>query len=186
MPATRGCRHMHHPAEAAEGNLFRRQLQRMRRNTGTVSLFATGAIAVDAGSNDMYLDQLGLGGGNISSDDAAGDGQLTFRASDNSISGVLQGLAYAGELQTDGGGFDLWLYNEDGSLAWPDAVTVDLTRAYTLQDVADAINISLANTTGSPPGSRPRSGTTGWFLPRTASISSPLGVTTPIFLPVRS
>ncbi|MCK9293562.1 MAG: flagellar hook-associated protein FlgK [Desulfobulbaceae bacterium] len=141
-------------AEAAEGKLgltggsFSADAT---HNSGTVSLFATEDIAIEAGSNDTYLDQLGLGGGNVSSDDVAGDGQLTFRASDNAVSGVLQGLAYADELQTDGGGFDLWLYNGDGSLAWPDAVSVDLTRAYTLQDVAEAINTSLANTTGASP-----------------------------------
>jgi len=120
-------------------------------NTGTVSIFSTDDIEIKAGTNDLYLEQLGLGGGNISSDDIADDGKLTFRSSDNSISGVLQGFAYSDELQLDGGSFSLWLYNEDGSTAFSNSVTVDLTRCYTLQDVADAINTTLSNVNGINP-----------------------------------
>ena len=142
------------PGDAAEGKLSLTAgsfAADAAHNTGTVSLFSTDTIDITAGTNDACLDQLGLGGGNVSSSDVAGDGQLVFQAGDNAVSGVLQGLAYADELQTDGGSFSLWLYNADGTPALPDAVTVDLTRVYTLQDVADAINTSLTNATGANP-----------------------------------
>jgi flagellar hook-associated protein 1 FlgK len=142
------------PDDAAEGKLGLTAgsfAADAAHNTGTVSLFSTDTIDITAGTNDACLDQLGLGGGNVSGNDVAGDGQLVFSAGDNAVSGVLQGLAYADELQTDGGGFSLWLYNADGTPALPDAVTVDLTRVYTLQDVADAINTSLTNATGANP-----------------------------------
>ena len=83
--------------------------------------------------------------GVASADERAGDGKLTYTAADHQVTNSLMGLDYADTLQTDGGSFDLWLYNKDGSLALGQAVTVDLTRAYTLDDVARAIEASIKN-----------------------------------------
>lgn len=120
-------------------------------NTGEVALFSTDPITIEAGSDDSILTQLGLGGGNISADDVADDGKLTFTVADHAVSGSLMGLDYADQLNTDGGNFSIWLYDADGDPALTYAVTVDLTRATTLQDVADAINTTLANETGASP-----------------------------------
>jgi len=60
----------------------------------------------------------------------------------------MMGYDYSDELQTDGGSFKIWIYNSDDTLALPQPVEVPLERAYTLQDVADAINISIINASG--------------------------------------
>ncbi|MCJ7600199.1 MAG: flagellar hook-associated protein FlgK, partial [Desulfobulbaceae bacterium] len=118
-------------------------------NTGELSLFShKGQIDIYGGTDDRYLDQLGLGGGDISSTDEGGDGQLTFDATDNQVLFSMMGYDYADELQTDGGSFKIWIYNNDDTLALPQPVEVPLERAYTLQDVADAINISIINASG--------------------------------------
>jgi flagellar hook-associated protein 1 FlgK len=118
-------------------------------NTGELSLFShQSQIDIDGGTDDRYLDQLGLGGGNISSTDEGGDGQLTFDASDNQVLLSMMGYDYSDELQTDGGSFNIWLYNNDDTLALPQPVEISLERAYTLQDVADSINISIINASG--------------------------------------
>ncbi len=117
-------------------------------NTGEVAFFSTEPFTIEAGNDDRYLDQLGLGGGNVSADDEAGDGRLSFSTTDNSVTGSLQGLDYADELSLDGGSFDIWLYNVDGSLALTEPVTVSLDRAYTLDDVADAVNTAITSATG--------------------------------------
>ncbi|MBU0967427.1 MAG: flagellar hook-associated protein FlgK [Proteobacteria bacterium] len=118
-------------------------------NTGELSLFShKSQIDINGGTDDRYLDQLGLGGGNVSSTDEAGDGQLTFDSSDNQVLFSMMGYDYSDELQTDGGSFKLWIYNSDDTLALPQPVEVPLERAYTLQDVADAINISIINASG--------------------------------------
>ncbi|RJX28102.1 MAG: flagellar hook-associated protein FlgK [Desulfurivibrio sp.] len=118
-------------------------------NTGELSLFShKSQIVMDGGTDDRYLEQLGLGGGNISSTDEGGDGQLTFAASDNQVLASMMGYDYANELQTDGGSFKMWIYNNDDTLALPQPVEISLERAYTLQDVADAINISIINASG--------------------------------------
>jgi flagellar hook-associated protein 1 FlgK len=118
-------------------------------NTGALSLFChESAITITAGANDLYLDHLGLGGGNVSRTDTGGDGRLTFDAADNQVSASMQGFAYSPELQTDGGSFKLWIYNNDDTLALPQPVEIPLERAYTLQNVVDAINISIINASG--------------------------------------
>lgn len=118
-------------------------------NTGELSLFSHKTqIDIYGGTDDRYLDQLGLGGGDISSTDEGGDGQLTFDATDNQVLSSMMGYDYADELQTDGGSFKIWIYNNDDTLALPQPVEIPLERAYTLQDVADAINISIINASG--------------------------------------
>lgn len=118
-------------------------------NTGELSLFShKDSININAGVDDLYLDQLGLGGGSRSSTDEGGDGQLIFEATDNQVLFAMQGFDYSDELRTDGGSFKIWLYNNDDTLALPQAVEVSLERAYSLQDVADSINISIINASG--------------------------------------
>ena len=113
-------------------------------NTGQLSLFShENDIEIDGGTDDRFLEQLGLGGGNISSTDEGGDGQLVYTASDGQVLYSLQGYAYSDELVTDGGSFKVWLYNNDDTLGLPQPVEIDLERAYDLKDVVDAINTSM-------------------------------------------
>ena len=123
-------------------------------NTGLLTLFAPGGVIdINAGTNDDFLTHLGLDGGNLSAPDDAGDGKLYYQTRDNTLSATvsLQGYDYADELQTDGGSFNIWLYNNDGTLALPAPVEVSMERAYNLYDVADAINISITNASGITP-----------------------------------
>jgi len=83
-------------------------------------------------------------------DDTSNDGQFTFTYNMGPTGANLQGFKYADELNLDGTTFDLWLYNADSTLALSQPVKVSLERAYTLQDVADAINYSVKDAAGSP------------------------------------
>ena len=78
-------------------------------------------------------------------DQSPGDGKLSYEFSDHGVLSSMHGYDYSRELVTDGGSFDMWLYNSNGTNALPQAVTVSLDRAYTLQDVADSFNISMKN-----------------------------------------
>ena len=89
------------------------------------------------------FEKLGVG----AADETPGDGQLEYNLSDRPVYNSLMGLDYADTLKTDGNSFDLFLYKKDGTLALAQPVTIDLTRAYTLQDVATAINNSIMNAT---------------------------------------
>ena len=127
-------------------------------NTGVLSLFAQGgSMDINAGTNDEFLAHLGLGGGNLSTSDEQGDGKIFFQTSDNVIptTASLMGYDYADELQTDGGSFKIWLYNNDGTLSLPTPVEVSMERAYDLYDVAEAINVSILNASGEPPTATP-------------------------------
>ncbi len=113
-------------------------------NTGQISLFShENDIEIDGGTDDRYIEQLGLGGGNISSTDEGGDGKITYTADDAQVLFSLQGYDYSDELMTDGGSFKVWLYNNDDTLGLPQPVEIDLERAYDLKDVVDAINTSM-------------------------------------------
>ncbi|MCK5196083.1 MAG: flagellar hook-associated protein FlgK, partial [Desulfobulbaceae bacterium] len=123
-------------------------------NTGVLSLFAQGgSMNISGGTNDEFLAHLGLDGGNLSATDKPDDGKIFFQTSDNAIptTASLMGYDYADELQTDGGSFKIWLYNNDGTLSLPTPVEVSMERAYDLNDVVDAINISITNASGSTP-----------------------------------
>jgi flagellar hook-associated protein FlgK len=61
------------------------------------------------------------------------------------IDAALAGFKYGDELRTDGGSFDIWLYNADSSLRLSQPVTVSLEGANTLYDVANAINDAIVN-----------------------------------------
>lgn len=118
-------------------------------NTGQLSLFSHNSeINIVSGNDDRYLEQLGLGGGSISSTDVGGDGQLIYEFSDGGVKASLQGYDYSDELITDGGSFKIWLYNNDDTLALPRSVDISLERAYDLQDVADSINMSIMEASG--------------------------------------
>ncbi len=118
-------------------------------NTGKIHLFARDdPMEIDGGPDDSILDQLGLGGGNHSATDEGGDGKLEYRFSDGGVSDAMNGLNYADELQKDGGSFNIWLYNDDNSLALPKPVEVPIERAYRLTDVANAIETSIKNASG--------------------------------------
>lgn len=86
-----------------------------------------------------------------SADESPNDGKLSYEKADNIAPNSLMGMAYADTLQTDDGSFDIWLYNTDGSLALSQPVNVSLERAYTLTDVAQAINISIINSISPTP-----------------------------------
>ncbi len=108
-----------------------------------------GNIKVDLYTVNTGTDVLGFGEfekfGVAAADETPDDGQLSYSFEDHGINNSLMGLDFADTLLTDGGSFDLWLYNKDGSLALAQPVTIDLTRAYTLNDVVLAINSSITN-----------------------------------------
>ena len=117
-------------------------------NTGQVTLFTTSTLTVKAGNDDTYLAQLGLDSTHIPGDTIANDGKFSFTPS-ASDPVLLQGYPYANELTTNGGSFNIWLYNSDGSLARSQPVTVSTDRLYTLQDTVNAINTAVTNAGGS-------------------------------------
>jgi flagellar hook-associated protein 1 FlgK len=121
-------------------------------NTGELSLFNhKGQIEINGGPNDTYLTQLGLGGGVGTTGgvtDEAGDGQITFTADDNAVANSINGYDYSTTLNLDGGSFNLWIYNSDDTLALPQPVSIPTDRAYTLEDIAESINISIMNASG--------------------------------------
>ena len=116
-------------------------------NTGEISLFSQEPFEVKASNDDYYLNQLGMGGG-LHSGDSADDGRFTFDFSNGGIAASLQGYDFADELVTDGGAFEVWVYNTDGTLALSQPVEVSLDRASTLQDVVNSFNVSLTNASG--------------------------------------
>jgi len=142
------------PAENSLGLTNNEYTADATHNTGTLTLFSPeGIIDIEAGTSDDFLAHFGLDGGFLSAADDAGDGKLYYQTSDNTLSATvsLQGYDYADELQTDNGSFKIWLYNNDGTLALPTPVEVSMERAYDLYDVADAINISITNASGTTP-----------------------------------
>lgn len=126
-------------------------------NTGEITLFNhNGDIVIDGGSTDVFLSHLGLAGGQFGIQDAPGDGKITYEYTDSSnanIAGItigglgtaMEGYAYSDELITDGTSFKMWIYNNDDTLALPQAVDIPMDRVYTLYDVANAINVSIEN-----------------------------------------
>lgn len=114
-------------------------------NTGQFTLFATAPYTVKAGTDDTYLAQLGLT--SVPGDTVINDGNFSYAPSTGDPV-LMEGYKYAAEFAGDGGSFDIWLYNSDGSLALPQAVTVSMTRVYSLQDAVNAINNAVSNATG--------------------------------------
>jgi len=118
-------------------------------NTGQLTLFSGSTYTFKAGVNDYTLAQLGLTGSTVSSfDSQANDGSFTHGPANGDQGPLLTGYDYFSELDSSGS-FDIWLYNSDGTLASPQAVTISLDRAYSLGDVANIINSSISAATGS-------------------------------------
>lgn len=119
-------------------------------NTGEITLFSNEDFEVSAGPNDNNLAHLGMGGG-LHIDDFPNDGSFIY-GFDNpgGVQAALMGFEYADEVVTDGGSFEIWLYDANDIPLLPYGVNVQLDRAYTLQDVAQAVNTSVTNATGGP------------------------------------
>lgn len=119
-------------------------------NTGKITLFSQELFTVKAGANDTQLDQLGMGGG-LHPDDLPGDGVFTYEFSNpGGVANSLMGFNYADQLTTDDKSFNIWIYKSDGTLALAQPVSVSLDRAFTLNDVANAINVDITNASGGP------------------------------------
>ena len=117
-------------------------------NSGEITLFATATYTINAGANDSILAQLGLTGATVSSiDTQSGDGTVTNGPELGHQGTLLSGYDYFDELDTSGN-FEIWIYNNDGTLALPQAVTISLERAYSLNDVASIINETVAAAAG--------------------------------------
>ncbi|MBU0675099.1 MAG: flagellar hook-associated protein FlgK [Proteobacteria bacterium] len=119
-------------------------------NTGEITLFSRGPFTLVAGTDDRVLNELGMGGGMYPTDNP-GDGRFTFSSTNGTVQYSLHGYDYFDELVTDGGTFELWIYNTNGTLALPQPLAIPLDRVYTLQDVVDAINVTITNASGGAP-----------------------------------
>ncbi len=113
-------------------------------NTGQVSLFSADPFTVEAGATDSWLAHFGWDGGSVSADDTANDGRFSYDFNDGGVASSLLGFEFGTDLVTDDAGFELWIYNDDGTLAVPKAISVSLERAFTLDDVVTAINDAVA------------------------------------------
>lgn len=114
-------------------------------NTGEITLFSTTSFTLDSGANDYVLAQLGLDA--VPSDPQSGDGTIQFGPEISHQGPLLAGYEYFDQLATDNGSFDIWIYNNDGTLAAPQPITVSLERAYTLNDAVSIINKTVAAAT---------------------------------------
>nr|MDA8165611.1 hypothetical protein [Desulfobacteraceae bacterium] len=122
---------------------------RFRNNaTGSnAAIQVTNFVTTPAGSAIFGFGNFTAQASSVSSD-TTNDGQFTYSYQNGGVDASLQGLKYADELQTDGGSFNIWLYNSDGSLSLSQPVTVSMERARTLDDVANAINAAVVNAGG--------------------------------------
>jgi flagellar hook-associated protein 1 FlgK len=128
-------------------------------NTGEITLFSTSTFTLNAGANDYTLAQLGLTDPAFTFDAQKDDGSITYGplSTNATVDTLLSGYDYFDELDTSGS-FDIWVYNDDGSLAIPQPVTVSLKGTYALNDVANAINTAMTNAgaaSGVPPAQTP-------------------------------
>ena len=82
----------------------------------------------------------------VPGDTSANDGSFTFTYENGAAGALLSGYDYFDELDTSGS-FEIWIYNNDGTLAVPDAVTISLESAYSLDDVVGIINRTVAAAT---------------------------------------
>jgi flagellar hook-associated protein 1 FlgK len=119
-------------------------------NTGQITLFSTSSFTLKAGANDYTLAQLGLADASFTFDSQKNDGAITYGPlSENAtVDTLLSGYDYFDELDTSGS-FDLWIYNNDGTLATPKAVSISLAGAYKLEDIKNIINKTVAAATNS-------------------------------------
>lgn len=139
-------------AEANLGLVDGTYIANETNNTGEITLFSIDPFTISGGPNDSTLEHFSWDGGSISATDEGGDGTISYSYTDNDLPGGganLLGYEYGTELVRDGGSFEIWLYNSDGTLALPAAVSVSMERAYTLENVAKAVNEAIATAGGS-------------------------------------
>lgn len=115
-------------------------------NTGQLTLFSPDSFTLTAGVNDYILAQLGLD--TVPSDTQTGDGAVTFGPEISHQGPLLSGYDYFDQIDTTGS-FEIWIYNNNGTLATPLPITVSLERAYSLSDVVSIINKTVAAATSS-------------------------------------
>ncbi|OGQ98615.1 MAG: flagellar hook-associated protein FlgK [Deltaproteobacteria bacterium RIFOXYD12_FULL_55_16] len=115
-------------------------------NTGQITLFSANSFTLTAGVNDSILAQLGLDA--VPSDSQAGDGAIQYGPEIGHQGPLLSGYDYFDQIDTTGS-FEIWIYNNSGTLAMPRPVTVSLARAYSLDDVVNIINKTVAAATSS-------------------------------------
>lgn len=122
-----------------------------QHNTGEITLFAGQPYTFAAGVNDNTLAQLGLHTVDLAS---PGDGRFTVvpTAADSPL---VLGYQHGRHLNNENGSFDIWLYNDNGSLALAQPVTVSLKRVYSLNDAVRAINQAIVNAGGTADGTTP-------------------------------
>ncbi|MFA7347674.1 MAG: flagellar hook-associated protein FlgK [Desulfurivibrionaceae bacterium] len=113
-------------------------------NTGELTIFSTASYTITAGADDAILAQLGLTNPPFTFDTQSGDGTITYGPDISNQGPLLPGYDYFDELDTTGS-FDIWVYNNDGSLAMAQPVTVSLERVYDLDDVVRAIDTAMTN-----------------------------------------
>ncbi len=111
-------------------------------NTGQITLFSTADYTLKAGANDYTLAQLGLD--TVPSDLQSGDGTIRYGLANDNQGPLLSGYDYFNKIDTSGS-FDIWIYNNDGSLAIPQPVTVSMKGTYNLNDVVGAVNTAMTN-----------------------------------------
>jgi len=127
--------------DSLEGNTYTADAT---HNTGQITLFSSSRYEVDGGNDDTYLSQLGFD--SVPGDTVSNDGKFSYEPATGD-SPLIIGYDYGDQFVSDNKSFDIWLYNSDGTLALPQAVSVDMTRVYSLQDAVDAINNAIQNAT---------------------------------------
>ncbi len=110
---------------------------------GDTSAITVTNYTVTSGTDVFGFNDFSTTGASVT-DDTPNDGKLVYDpALQGSITASLQGLDYADQLKLDGTSLGIWLYDANGTPVLPQAVNVSLERAYTLNDVASAINSAL-------------------------------------------
>ncbi|MCX5865299.1 MAG: flagellar hook-associated protein FlgK [Deltaproteobacteria bacterium] len=111
-------------------------------NTGKITLFSTADYTLKAGATDYVLAQLGMDA--VPGDLQSGDGTFQYGLANDNQGPLLSGYDYFDKIDTSGS-FDIWIYNNDGSLAIPQPVTVSMKGTYSLNDVVGAVNTAMTN-----------------------------------------
>ena len=76
--------------------------------------------------------------------DVADDGEIIYDPAQHGyVAASLRGLDYFDELDPADNSFGIWIYDANDNTVLPQAVTVNIERANTLNDVANAINSAL-------------------------------------------
>ena len=134
--------------EAVTVSLVNGKIRFENSNSGDNSPITVDSFTTVAGNGAIFgFNNFTAQVGGVNGDSTANDGKFTFNYEDGPAGPLLAGFDYFDELNTDSGSFDIWIYNNDGSLAMPDPVTVSLDRAYSLDDLVGIINRTVATAT---------------------------------------